>query len=112
MHLNKHSEQEQLYEMEGIVALEQLSLVQDQMEQSNQRQTRGGQVRHKPSPSKSKSARDLVQVKSKSGSFPHKSDLNPSPDLSPSPRTQSDLDIIRFKGSLLWTLVSYESEDR
>ena len=32
-------EQEQLYELEGIAALEQLSLVQDQMEQSHQIQT-------------------------------------------------------------------------
>ena len=39
MHLNDHLEQGQLYELEGIAALEQLSLVQDQMEQSCQLQT-------------------------------------------------------------------------
>ena len=38
MHLNDRSKQEQLYELEGIAALEQLSLVQDQTEQSYQLQ--------------------------------------------------------------------------
>ena len=39
MHLNHHSEQEQLYAFDGIAALEQLFLVQDRTEQSYQRQT-------------------------------------------------------------------------
>ena len=39
MHMNEHSEPEQLYELEGIAALEKLSLVQDQIERSYPLQT-------------------------------------------------------------------------
>ena len=39
MHLKEHPEQEQSYELEGIAALEQLFLLQDQMEQTYQLQT-------------------------------------------------------------------------